>query len=78
MQRSVIRAICLAQSPPTLNTFTEGPQTDNQLRLIRRQSADEKKRLGLKRHFPGCLLNGFRKAAKALKPLFTKDKNQPR
>lgn len=78
MQRSVIRAICLAQNLPTLNTFTEGPQMDDQLRLIPRQSTDEKKRSGLKRHFPGCLLNGFRKQAKTLKPFFTKDKkNQP-
>lgn len=60
--------------PPYTEHFYQGPQMDDQLRLIPRQSADEKKRSGLKRHFPGCLLNGFRKQAKTLKPLFTKDK----
>lgn len=37
-----MRAIYLAQSPTTLNTSTQGPQMDNQLRLIPRQFADEK------------------------------------
>ena len=39
--------------PPYAEHFYPGPPNHHQLRLIPRQSADEKKRFGLKRHIPG-------------------------